>query len=124
MTNPEPRPPVWVGHIVMQTNQLDASEDFMIKIGMRPIFKGDDVAILELRGGTHIVLANNTDFDPGEVDFDLMVEDITRTHEEFTRLGLHPTPVESGTIHQSFRVTEPAGNTILFNSTHVSDEPV
>ena len=86
MTNPDPRPPVWVGHIVMQTNQLDASEDFMIKIGMRPIFKGDDVAILELRGGTHIVLARNNDFDPGEVDFDLMVEDITSTHAEFTRI--------------------------------------
>ena len=124
MTNPDSRPTVWVGHIVMQTNQLDASEEFMTKIGMRPILRGDDFAILELRGGTHIVLDYHSDFTPGEVDFDLMVEDIARTHEDFARLGLDPTPIEDGSIHQSFKLTEPAGNTILFNSTHVSDEPV
>ena len=124
MTVPDPRPPVWVGHIVMQTNQLDASEEFMIKIGMRPIFKGDEVAILELRGGTHIVLEDHRDFTPGEVGFDLMVEDINCAHDEFTRIGLAPTPIEAGSIHQSFKLTEPAGNTILVNSTHVSDQPV
>jgi len=124
MTNPDPRPPVWVGHIEMQTNQLDASEEFMIKIGMRPLFKRGDVAILELRGGTHIVLNRSDNFEPHHADFDLMVEDITRSHEEFTRLGLNPTAIEGGSIHQSFTLTEPAGNTILVNSTHVSDEPV
>jgi len=38
MTNPDPRPHVWVGHIEMHTNQLRATEDFMTKIGMRPVF--------------------------------------------------------------------------------------
>jgi hypothetical protein len=118
------RPSLWVGHIAMQTDQLEASLEFMIKIGMRPIFKGDDVAILELRGGTHIVLEKSDDLIPGEVDFDLMVDDIAVTHAEFAASGLHPTPVEAGRIHQSFTLTEPAGNTILFNSTHVSEEPV
>jgi hypothetical protein len=124
MTNPDSRPPVWVGHIVMKTNQLDASKDFMIKIGMRPIFRGENTAILELRGGTHIVLDAEADFTPGPVDFDLMVEDITSTHDDFKRKGLDPSPIQEGRVHQSFKLTEPGGNTILFNSNHVSDQPV
>lgn len=118
------RPRLWVGHILMQTDQLDASEEFMTKIGMRPIFKGDDVAILELRGGTHIVLERKDDCKIGDVDFDLMVEDIDMTHAEFTALGVQPTLIVADRIHRSFKVTEPSGNTIAFNSTHVSDQPV
>ena len=124
MTITDPRPSVWVGHIELATNSLDASEEFMIKIGMRPLFRNDDVAILELRGGTHIVLSSNDDFEPGLADFDLMVEDIEMTHKHLTSLELNPTPIQRGRIHDTFHITEPAGNTILFNSTHVSDDPV
>ncbi len=33
------QPDVWVGHIEMQTDQLEASEAFMIALGMRAISK-------------------------------------------------------------------------------------
>ena len=36
----------------METDQLEASESFMIALGMRPIFKTNEIAILELRAAT------------------------------------------------------------------------
>ncbi len=124
MSNDDGRPPVWVGHVTMDTDRLEESEAFMKQIGMRPMFRGDDVAVMELRGGTHLVLRRSHDIRPGDASFDLMVEDVNAVYEDFTSRGLEPSPIERGRIHASFTVTEPAGHRITFNSTHVSDQPV
>jgi len=50
------RPPVWVGHVVLETHRLEETAQFMRNIGLRPIVQRPDVAVLELRGGTHLVL--------------------------------------------------------------------
>ena len=118
------RPAVWVGHIHFETDRLDESEAFMKKIGMRSLFRFDDVAILELRGGTHLVLRRKDTITPSEASFDLMVDDLEKTHREFSEMGLEPSAVETGRIHQRFRLQDPSGNLITFNSTHVSDQPV
>ena len=118
------RPPVWVGHVFLETDRLAESEAFMRQIGMRPIESFEDVAIFELRGGTHLVLFRKDSITPAASSFDLMVEDIETTHAELRDKGLDPSDIEEGRIHQSFYVKDPAGNTIKFNSTHVSDLPV
>ena len=118
------RPPVWVGHISLETDRLAESETFMRQVGMRPIASFDEVAILELRGGTHLVLLRKDTISPGESSFDLMVDDIEKTHAELAEKGLQPSAIEAGRIHQWFYLEEPAGNRIKFNSTHVSDLPV
>lgn len=118
------RPPVWVGHVFLETDRLAQSETFMKQIGMRPIESFDEVAIFELRGGTHLVLLRKDSITPVVSSFDLMVDDIEATHADLLGKGLDPSEIESGRIHQSFFVKEPAGNTIKFNSTHVSDLPV
>ena len=115
------RPDLWVGHVSMRSKSLDETEAFMIKIGLRSIFRGDSVAVLELRGGTHLVVAQDGDSSPGDVDFDLMVEDLNATHADFNERGFQVTGIEKGSIHNSFFVTEPGGNRIKFNSTHVPD---
>ena len=96
----------------------------MLKLGLRPIAQGEDFAVLELRGGTHLVLLHSGDEQKGRAPFDLMVEDIDATHERLTALGLDPSPIEAGRIHRSFTITDPSGQGVLFNSTHVSDLPV
>jgi len=118
------RPRVWVGHIEMETDRLEASEAFMLAIGMRAIARGDDYAVLELRGGTHLVLIRKDRVEPGAAAFDLMVEDLDAAHEALTGQGLNPSSIERGSIHRSFTVHEPCGNEITFNSSHVSDLPV
>jgi Glyoxalase/Bleomycin resistance protein/Dioxygenase superfamily len=122
----DPRPPLWVGHVVLHASQLEKSAAFMRAIGMRPIHQGPTVAIFELRGGTHLIIVPKPDAAPGDASFDLMVEDLHAAHRRFTQLGLSPTPIESLTTndHELFRVREPSGQLITFYSNHVSGRPV
>lgn len=126
MSKEELRPAVWVGHVVLETDQLEESAEFMRTIGMRPVYEGPEVAIFELRGGTHLILVPKSEVVPGDAPFDLMVEDLRATHQHFTSLGLAPTPIEpmSSVDHELFRVREPAGHLITFFSNHVSGKPV
>ena len=96
----------------------------MIKLGMRPIADGEDFAVLELRGGTHLVL-NRADTTPaGSAPFDLMVDDLDVTHKKLSVLGFSPSEIKSGRIHRSFEVKEPSGQEITFHSSHVGKQPV
>ncbi len=124
MPTVDDRPSVWVGHITLPTNCLDESETFMQKIGMRPIFRNDAVAVLELRGGTHIVLLKQDAAAEGDADFDLMVAELDETHRDYAARGLEPSEVTRGDIHDSFTIRDPGGMQITVNSTHVSDQPV
>ena len=126
MNAEDPRPPIWIGHVVLETDRLEESARFMRTIGMRPIHPGADVAIFELRGGTHLILVKKPEVVPGDAPFDLMVDDLHATHQRFVALGLAPSPIEAmPTIdHELFRVREPAGHRITFFSNHVSGKPV
>ena len=124
MTGDDPRPAVWVGHVTLPTPDLPATWDFMLAVGMREIFRSDEVGVLELRGGTHLVLLPAEQPASGDAYFDLMVEDLDAAHADLAAKGLAPTSIERGDIHDSFRVASPSGHTIRFNSTHVSDLPV
>jgi len=118
------RPPVWIGHVVLETDRLAETEQFMRTIGMRSIVQRAEVAVLELRGGTHLVLTPGTGA-PVDAPFDLMVEDLDATHQQFIELGLDPTPIATASAnHRTFSVREPAGNVITFISNHVSGQPV
>ncbi len=118
------RPPVWIGHVVLETDRLAETEQFMRTIGMRSVVQRPEVAVLELRGGTHLVLTSGKGA-PGDVPFDLMVEDLDATHQRFIELGLNPTPIGTASAnHRTFSVREPAGNVITFISNHVSGQPV
>jgi len=120
------RPPLWIGHVALETDRLEESARFMQTIGMRALHKGSDVAIFELRGGTHLILIAKSEVVPGAAPFDLMVEDLHATHQHFNSLGLAPSPIEAmaSIDHELFRVREPAGHLITFYSNHSSGNPV
>jgi len=124
MVSADQRPPLWVGHIFLATNRLAQTAGFMRQIGMRPVTQGDEYAVFELRGGTHLVLSLVKQLTPAEADFDLMVDDLEATHRRFAELGLNPSPIEPGKIHASFNIQEPAGNRIRVLSSHVGKNPV
>ncbi|MGI8836109.1 MAG: hypothetical protein ACR2H4_05660 [Pyrinomonadaceae bacterium] len=48
MSEKDLRPPVWIGHVVLETDRLEETEQFMRKIGMRSIVRRPEVAVLEL----------------------------------------------------------------------------
>ena len=117
----DPRPPVWVGHIGPHAvDDLDAALDFYVKLGMRVVAEMPRMAVLELRGGTHLIVQAEEGAHGGSAPFDLMVDDLDATHDQLTTLGLEPTGISRGRIHDAFTVTDPAGWIVTFNSSHVS----
>lgn len=124
MTSSDERPPLWVGHVAMHSPKVSESSEFMQLIGMRLIAGDDEFAVLEMRGGTHLVVTSDAESSLIGGGFDLMVDDLDATHERFTLLGLAPGAIERGQIHDCFELREPGGSLITFNSSHVGDLPV
>jgi catechol 2,3-dioxygenase-like lactoylglutathione lyase family enzyme len=113
------RPAVWVGHIATKARDLAAAHSFYEAIGMRTVFRGDDIVIMELRGGTHLVVQPDATRAATPLDFDLMVDDLATTHAAWGEAGITVSPITSGSIHDMFTVRDPDGNTINVFSTHV-----
>jgi catechol 2,3-dioxygenase-like lactoylglutathione lyase family enzyme len=116
--NVDERPPVWVGHIALNVTDLDRSSAFWQAIGMRMVEENPHVVVLELRGGTHLVLVPGTP-QPGGAPFDLMVDDLDATHASWRADGLAVSDIEHGRIHSAFTVPDPDGYVVTVNSTHV-----
>ena len=126
MPKVDQRPPVWIGHMFLATTDVEKTATFMRKLGMRDIFQSERIVVLELRGGTHLLLQPTDDpIPPGtKAPFDLMVDEIDASHEKFEELGLSPSTIEEGRIHRWFTISDPSGYEITVNSSHVSNLPV
>jgi catechol 2,3-dioxygenase-like lactoylglutathione lyase family enzyme len=112
------RPPVWIGHELLAVSDIDRSADWWSGIGMREVERNEQAAILELRGGTHLVLV------PGEpkaggAPFDLMVEDLDATHGDWSARGIQVGAITEGRNHTAFEATDPDGYVVTVYSTHV-----
>jgi hypothetical protein len=119
------RPPVAVGHVRLPVGDVAAAARWLETVGLRPIVKMEELAVLELRGGTHVVVRKADPPAPGAVaPFDLMVDDIDAAHRDYAEKGLSPTPITRGRIHDSFEVAGPGGWTFTINSSHASGKPV
>ena len=62
---------------------------------MREVETNRQVAVLELRGGTHLVLVPGASPTNADAPFDLMVEDLEATHAEWAGRGLDVSPIET-----------------------------
>jgi len=118
----EGRPSVWIGHAVLTVGDVDRSAEYWRRLGMREVERNDHVAVLELRGGTHLVLVPGTPADDAVVPFDLMVDDLDEVHAEWKARGLDPSPIERGRIHAAFTMRDPDGYRVTVNSSHVVGE--
>lgn len=120
------RPPVAIGHVALDVTEVAAAAGYFIKLGLRPIHQAETFAVLELRGGTHLILRPAAGAIPpaSEAPFDLMVDDLEATREAYAAMGLEPSAIESGSIHDSFVVVGPNGYRITVVSSHASGRPV
>lgn len=117
MPGVDERPPVWVGHVVMTVPDVPRSATFWTEIGVREVFESDDIAIFELRGGTHLLLLPG---DPvTQAPFDLMVDDLDATHARLSALRLDVAPIDGNDVHRFFTVRDPDGATVTVNDSHV-----
>ena len=116
----EERPAVAVGHIRLDVHDVSAEMKFFTQHGMREVLNRPDFGILELRGGTHLILNEDKEksMDGAEAPFDLMVDDIDDAHAKFTNDGVKATDITRGSIHSSFSVEAPSGYSLHITSSH------
>ena len=105
--------------MVWQVKNVRAAALFWSDLGMRQVHVKDGIAILELRGGTHLILLPAEGDEPSATPLDLMVDDLAETHVRWAARGLRASPIEHGRIHDAFTVTDPEGHLVTVNSSHV-----
>ena len=133
------------GHFVMKVSDVDTSYRFYTKLGLRPIGKFSDVAIIELRGGTHILLFNKNDALPFSLSpshlgqrggfsnerLDLMIDGKSRSDLELYRTTLLENGLSADEVapeqffgHYYFQLVDPDGNGITAYTSHTGELPV
>jgi len=143
--NADDLPAVALGHFVMKVQNVDASYRFYVGLGLRGLETYPGMAIVELRGGTHLLL-----FEKGNAQssallngrngqrpeftserMDLMIAGRARSALERYRAhladrGYSPSAIADGTLygHHYFSMQDPDGNGITFYTSHSSDRPV
>jgi hypothetical protein len=120
------RPPVAVGHVRLNVSDVGAAARWLETVGLRPIVTRGELAVLELRGGTHVVVRQaEQPPEPGTgAPFDLMVDDVDAAHRDYTEKGLSPSLIRRGRIHDSFELAGPDGWAFTVNSSHASGQPI
>ncbi len=120
------RPPVAVGHVWLPATNVAAAARWLEAVGLRPIFAADDLAVLELRGGTHVVVrkAEETPEAGTAAPFDLMVDDIEAARRDYAAKSLGPSDISRGRIHDSFHLVGPDGHDFTVTSSHAGGRAV
>ena len=126
MDESQRRPQAAIGHMWLKVSDISRAAQYFVSLGLRPVHQGQEIAILELRGGTHLVLGPSDESIPAgtKAPFDLMVDDIVATREQYERLGLRPSPLECGSIHRSFSLNGPDDYIITVTSSHTGGRAV
>ena len=138
-------PAAALGHFVMKAANLGASYQFYAHLGLRQIGMFPDVAIIELRGGTHILLLPESGESPFTLtssrlgqrgaffneQLDLLINGKTRGELEAYRAMVLRNGIAAGEIgpekffgHDYFHLTDPDGHGITVYTTHAGDAPV
>jgi hypothetical protein len=124
--NLDQRPPVAVGHVRLPATDVAAATSWLETVGLRPIFASPELAVLELRGGTHVVVrqAEQPVTAGAAAPFDLMVDDIEAARRDYAAKGLAPSNISRGRIHDSFHLVGPAGYQFTVCSSHAGGRAV
>ena len=121
------RPTLWVGHVALGVPDPGESKKFFMELGLRDAEPDSaPVGILELRGGTHLLLLPSSEpvAAGSEAPFDLMVDDLESFRAELVALGRQPAEIQSNDFHRFFTIVEPGGHRVTVNSSHTTGLPV
>ena len=114
-----PEPTLAIGHLELPAVDVAKTTRFLVEMGMLRVVLREQLAVLELRGGTHIVVKQADGPAPAApLPFDLMVDDLEAARRKAQMLGAEPSEIRLGRIHDSFTLTDPSGHTIQVVSSH------
>ena len=138
-------PAAALGHFVMKVQNIEASYQFYSGLGLRALDTFPGLAIVELRGGTHLLIFQKDDDQAsalhdghvgqrpefGSEKLDLMISGHTKAQLELFRAGLidkgySPSAIADGVLygHHYFSMQDPDGNGVTFYTSHCGDKPV
>jgi catechol 2,3-dioxygenase-like lactoylglutathione lyase family enzyme len=134
-------PELAVAHLVFKVADLKSSCQFYSNLGLPPFYIEEKIAIIELRGGTHLVLLS-VDEPAGEdvaesvtgqfhkrfsEQFDLMIEgknldDLKKYRSELIGRGIAAGEIPDEAVfgHHLFCVKDPDGNGITIYTSHAN----
>ena len=120
------RPPVAIGHVRINVNSLDPSCDLLQELGLREITRREGFAVMELRGGTHLIVSRTDEAIAPDTPapIDLMVDDVHATRADYEARGFDPSEITSGSVHSSFTIPFPDGYRLKITSSHAGDRAV
>ena len=128
-----------VAHLVFKVADLKRSCEFYSNLGIPPFAMDGEVALIELRGGTHLLLLEVDQLAGGDVaesvtgqfhkrfseQFDLMIKGKDQNDLEKYRLELISRGIAAGEIpdetffgHHLFCIKDPDGNGITIYTSH------
>lgn len=120
------RPGIWIGHVTRRVQDVEKSAEFFEALGLRSVWKNEQMAIFELRGGTHLLLFpdkaryQNVPND----NFDFMVEDVETTRQLLQAKGIKLSKIKNANFHAYFEASDPDGNKWRINSDHTEGRKV
>ena len=126
MESTNDRPGIWIGHVTRRVQDVKKSAEFFQALGLRLITANAHMAILELRGGTHLLLFPDTPeykTIPND-EFDLMVEDVQASRRVLQARGAKVSKAKKDRFHTYLEASDPDGNKWRINSDHTEGRPV
>jgi catechol 2,3-dioxygenase-like lactoylglutathione lyase family enzyme len=134
-------PPLAIGHVAMTVGELESSYRFYVDLGLRTIGKSEGMAILELRGGTHLLLfqrggpdeaGDDGPFDqPAATALDLMIagrseDELAAFRSHLVECGHAPDPIMGRRFfgHYVFKARDPDGTEVTVSTSHASNQPI
>lgn len=125
---PNKRPPIAIGHVTLRVVDVARAATFYAELGLRPIWQQPSMAILELSGGTHLMLfqAKRAPRAGAIRSFDFMVSDVETLREHLTEAGVETTePAEDKVSgHRWFQARDPDGHLLRIYSDHTEGRAV
>ena len=120
------RPPVAIGHVRLPVNDVKVAHEYLEKLGLRSIVLSDTFAVMELRGGTHLIVSSaEVPIEPGSsTPIDLMVDDLDAAKKDHGKKGFKASKVSRGSIHDTFLLTLPDGYELKIFSSHAGNRVV
>lgn len=114
------RPGIWIGHVTIAADEIEPTAAFYLELGMRQIHTNEHVSVLEMAGGTHLVIITRDGADGVGLapSVDLMVDDVDAARAAW--IAHEPTEITDGTIHRTFEMRDPAGNHVAIHDSHVA----
>jgi catechol-2,3-dioxygenase len=134
-------PELAVAHLVFKVVNLKSSCQFYANLGLPPFFIEEKIAIIELRGGTHLVLLSVDELAGEDVaegvtgqfhkrfseQFDLMIEgkgldELKKYRSELISRGIAAGQIPDETVfgHYLFCIKDPDGNGITIYTSHAN----